>query len=51
VTFAHVIRERTSGRVIVEGSATLAATTLDGKVKRLPPAVSTVLHVAPKGIR
>ena len=51
VTFAHVIRERSSGRVIVEGSATLAATTLDGKVKRLPPAVANVLHVAPKGAR
>lgn len=51
VTFAHVIRERSSHRVIVEGSATLAATTLDGKVKRLPPAVSTVLHVASKGTR
>lgn len=36
LTFAHVIRERTSGRVVVEGSATLAAVNLDGKVKRLP---------------
>ncbi|MGH7233180.1 MAG: acyl-CoA thioesterase [Nitrospiraceae bacterium] len=34
--FAHVIRERRSGRVIVEGSATLAAVNVDGKIKRLP---------------
>ncbi|MEX5215544.1 MAG: YbgC/FadM family acyl-CoA thioesterase [Nitrospiraceae bacterium] len=35
LTFAHVIRERTSQRVVVEGSAKLAATDLAGKVKRL----------------
>jgi acyl-CoA thioester hydrolase len=34
--FAHVVRERTSRRVVVEGSATLAAVNLDGKIKRLP---------------
>jgi acyl-CoA thioester hydrolase len=36
LTFAHTIRERTSRRIVVEGSATLAAVTLEGKVKRLP---------------
>ncbi len=36
LTFAHTIRERTSRTVIVQGSATLAAVNLDGKIKRLP---------------
>ena len=35
LTFEHVIRERTSQRVVVEGSARLAATDLSGKVKRM----------------
>ncbi|MBI3355674.1 MAG: YbgC/FadM family acyl-CoA thioesterase [Nitrospirae bacterium] len=34
-TFSHVLREKTSGRVVVEGSARLAATDGNGKVKRL----------------
>lgn len=34
LTFAHVVRERTSQRVVVEGAAKLAATDLAGKVKR-----------------
>jgi acyl-CoA thioester hydrolase len=34
-TFAHVVREKVSGRVVVEGSARLAATDGQGKVKRL----------------
>ncbi|WP_447971974.1 acyl-CoA thioesterase [Nitrospira sp. Kam-Ns4a] len=38
VTFAHVVREKTSGRVVVEGAATLCAVDLQGKVKRLAPA-------------
>jgi acyl-CoA thioester hydrolase len=39
LTFAHVIRERTSRRTIVEGSATLAAVNPEGKLKRLPQAL------------
>ena len=35
ITFAHVVRERGSGRLIVEGSARLAVTDGNGKVKRL----------------
>ena len=35
VTFAHVIRERASQRVVVEGSAKLVTVDLQGKVKRL----------------
>lgn len=34
-TFSHVLREKVSGRVVVEGSARLAATDGKGKVKRL----------------
>ena len=34
--FAHVVRERASRRVIVEGSATLAAVNTEGRIKRLP---------------
>ncbi len=37
LTFAHLVRERTSSRVVVEGSAKLVAVDLDGKVKRLEP--------------
>jgi acyl-CoA thioester hydrolase len=43
-TFAHVIRERESQRVVVEGSARLAATDGNGKVKRLDKALVTVLR-------
>ena len=34
--FAHVVRERTSGRVVVEGSATLVSVNAEGKIMRLP---------------
>lgn len=37
LTFSHTIREQTSQQIVVEGSATLAAVNLDGKLKRLPP--------------
>lgn len=37
LTFSHVIRERTSERIVVEGSATLVAVNTKGKIKRLPP--------------
>jgi acyl-CoA thioester hydrolase len=42
-TFSHVVRERESRRVVVEGSARLAATDGNGKVKRLDKAMSAVL--------
>lgn len=44
VTFSHVFRERTSGRVVVEGSATLVATDADGNVKRLDPKIRQALE-------
>jgi acyl-CoA thioester hydrolase len=35
LTFAHAIRERSSGRLLVEGTATLVAVDLEGRPKRL----------------
>jgi acyl-CoA thioester hydrolase len=46
-TFSHVIRERESRRVVVEGSARLAAVNGSGKVKRLDKALVTVLRSNP----
>jgi acyl-CoA thioester hydrolase len=46
-TFSHVIRERETQRVIVEGSARLAATNGSGKVKRLDKATVAVLQFSP----
>jgi len=46
-TFSHVIRERESRRVVVEGSARLAATDGVGKVKRLDKAMVAVLQSEP----
>ena len=47
--FDHVIRERESGRLIVEGGATLVTMSVDGKVKRLDPAlVQTLLARTPE---
>ena len=39
ITFSHSIRERTSQRLVVEGSATLVTVDSTGKVKRIPPSV------------
>jgi acyl-CoA thioester hydrolase len=46
-TFSHVIRERESGRVVVEGSARLAAVDRNGKVKRLDKALVAMLQFSP----
>ena len=43
-TFSHVIRERESRRIVVEGSARLAATDRNGKVKRLDKDMICVLR-------
>ncbi|MEO6203105.1 MAG: thioesterase family protein [Nitrospirales bacterium] len=43
LTFSHVIRERTSERIVVEGSATLVAVNTKGKIKRLPPPILEAL--------
>ncbi len=47
ITFAHVVRERASGRVVVEGSAKLAVTDGNGKVKRLDKATVAALQSRP----
>jgi acyl-CoA thioester hydrolase len=39
ITFSHSIRERTSQRLVVEGSATLVTVDSTGKIKRIPPPV------------
>jgi acyl-CoA thioester hydrolase len=44
ITFAHVVRERQSGRLVVEGSARLAVTDGNGKVKRLDKATVAALQ-------
>ena len=51
VTFAHVIRERTSNRVVVEGSATLVVVDPQGKVKRLAPSLVRTLQSQPRKAR
>ena len=47
LTFSHVVREKTSGRVVVKGLARLAATDTNGKVRRLDKAIVTALNGAP----
>jgi len=51
LTFAHVVRERTSGRVVVEGAATLVATDPHGAIKRLDPAIKKALEAPVEGAR
>src|SRR5256714_14763774 len=46
-TFSHVIREQESQRVVVEGSARLAATDGNGKIKRLDKAMVAILQLGP----
>ena len=43
ITFSHSIRERTSQRLVVEGSATLVTVDSTGKVKRIPPPILEAL--------
>jgi len=51
VTFAHVIRERASQRVVVEGSAKLVTVDLQGKVKRLEKSLVDALQSPLRGTR
>ena len=46
-TFSHVLREKVSGRVVVEGSARLAATDGNGKVTRLDKVTVAALESGP----
>ena len=47
ITFSHIVRERDSGRVVVEGSARLAVTDGNGTVKRLDKAIVAALQSGP----
>ncbi|MBH0202246.1 MAG: acyl-CoA thioesterase, partial [Nitrospira sp.] len=47
LTFSHVIREKVTGRVVVKGSARLAATDRNGKVTRLGKGLVATLQPAP----
>ena len=44
LTFSHTIRERISRKIVVQGSATLAAVNLDGKLRRLPQPLLDMLE-------
>ncbi|MDF0665135.1 MAG: YbgC/FadM family acyl-CoA thioesterase [Nitrospira sp.] len=46
LTFSHVVREKVSSRVVVKGSARLAATDGNGKVKRLDRVMVAALQSA-----
>ena len=46
LTFFHVVREKVSGRVVVKGSARLAATDGNGKVTRLDGTMVAALQSA-----
>ena len=48
VTFAHVLRERTSGRIVVEGSAKLVTVDEHMKVKRLDKLTLAALQGPPE---
>jgi len=45
ITFSHVIRERTSQRLVVEGAATLVTVDSHGKIKRIPPPILQALNL------
>lgn len=46
-TFSHVVREQVSSRLVVEGSARLAATNGNGKVRRLDKVMIAALRAGP----
>jgi acyl-CoA thioester hydrolase len=48
VIFAHVVTEKVSRRVVVEGSARLAVTDGNGKVKRLDKTIVAALQSPPQ---
>ena len=47
LTFSHVVREKVSGRVVMNGSARLAATDGSGKITRLDRDMVMALQTAP----
>ena len=49
ITFSHLIRELTTNRLVVEGSATLVAVDPQGKVKRSSPELLKTLGIPAGG--
>ena len=47
LTFSHIMKDRPTQRLIVDGSATLVAVDMNGKVKRIPPFLLEALKIAP----
>jgi len=47
-TFAHVLREKVSGRVVVKSSARLAAMDVNGKVKRMDKTLVGAMQFPPQ---
>lgn len=47
LTFSHVIREKVTGRVVVKGSARLAAMDRNGKITRLDKGLVSSIQPAP----
>jgi acyl-CoA thioester hydrolase len=48
ITFAHMVKDKVRGRVVAEGSARLAATDGNGKVKRLDKTIVAALQSPPQ---
>lgn len=48
VTFSHVVREKLSNRIVVKGSARLAATDHHGKVRHLNKTIVIALRTVPR---
>jgi len=46
LTFSHVVKDKQNGRIVVEGSARLAATDGGGKVRRLDKTMADALRPA-----
>ena len=51
LTMAHVLRERETGRLVVEGSAKLVTVDLEGKVKRIPRSILEALKARSREAR
>lgn len=49
ITFSHVLRERRSHRIVAEGTARLAVTDGNGKVKRLDKRIVATLQSSSRG--
>jgi len=46
ITFSHVIKDRETQRLVVEGSATLVSVDTNGKARRIPPSLLAALKLS-----